>query len=578
MPNRIRGTNISIDPDTSRPSRSESEKKKQEKDSSAPGVSSKRSVFRKGLLIYTCILAVIIIVILTVLWIFLAAYERSLPESEVKRFATEDASYELLEKDAVSRGIGKDTLGSLFDMKIRGKTITYSRKAGEHTSDTPVYTLLADGNPFYTVYLEEGDGLGFGMNGWKLKEIKVSDDFYSTETHTLTVIARDGLLITVNGMLASGFENTKTEKIKFSDFNPYDSSADDLKLVKYEIDGFFSPPEVIAVSEDYRLTPDSRSDYEYLFVGVELSKFSVSAPSGAILKVNGVTVGAGETESEETYQGLTVFEEGRTDIPSECLYVFRNMTAAPDISAEYSGIELKKETDGKRIVFAYPDELMHSFSIYVPSGASLRINGVTAGEQYLSASSEVPEDYRKYDSAFGNARKFDLYTVTGLYKEPEEISAEHDGIALDIVRFTDETGEVSAYYASRPGFAYDTEFVLSAVKQYIVYTAYGYQNVETNYQDLLDYIYPSSPAYTTISSTYSAIKWNSPLTNISYKELKVDNPVDIGGGSFTCEVICRVDLSSWAATRHYSNVIRLTCVSSSYGMKIWDMMILQTSE
>ena len=574
MPIKIRGTNISIDPVSTKTGRTGREAENKVKSASDDHAPSKGSRFKKGLLIYTIILAVIIIVVLSVLWMFLAAYERSLPEGEIGSLISENSTYELLSDDASARGIDKDTLESLFDMKIRGKTITYSRKAGEHTADAPVFTVLADGNPVYTAYLEEGDGLGFGMNGWKLKKINVSDDFYSTETHTLTVIALDDLLITVNGMRASSFEKARIGKIKFSDFNPYDSSADGLELVRYEIDGFFSPPEVIAVREDYRLTPDSRSDYEYLFTGVELSKIGVSVPSGSVLKVNGITVEAGEAESEEPYSGLTVFEEGRAGVPSESRYVFRNMTSYPDLSAEYRGIELKNETEGNSVVFGYPDELMHSLTVYVPSGATLSVNGVAADERYLSASSEVPEDYRKYDSAFGNARKFDLYTVTGLYEEPEDISAELNGNALDIIRFTDETGEESTYYASSPGFTYDSDFVLSAVKQYIVYTAYGYQNVENNYQELLKYIYPSSPAYTTISSSYSAIKWNSPLMNISYKELKVDNVLDIGGGNFTCDVVCRVDLSSWAASRQYSNVIRLTCVSSSNGMKIWDITIL----
>ena len=67
MPNKIRGTNISINPVSARPDRTGREDNKQVRPVPDGPVTSKRSGFKKGLLIYTIILAVIIIVILAVI-------------------------------------------------------------------------------------------------------------------------------------------------------------------------------------------------------------------------------------------------------------------------------------------------------------------------------------------------------------------------------------------------------------------------------------------------------------------------------------------------------------------------------
>ena len=271
MPNKIRGTGISIDPDTGRSVLPDKEKAGHDSSGSSVPDKKRRSKFGKGLLIYVTVFSVLMIAALFVLWMFLSAYERSLPEKTAEKYASAESSYKLISDDAEKRGVDPEAVELLFDIKIKGKNITFSRKVGEHSSDSPVYNILADGSPFYTMYLEKGDDVGFGMNEWKLRTIEVSEDFYSTETHTLVVIARKDLILTVNGSLADSYEGIRVKDVYYSDYNEFDHSMDDIKLARYEIDGFYSPPEVAAVREDYRiLWPEHWKATEYLAEEAEI--------------------------------------------------------------------------------------------------------------------------------------------------------------------------------------------------------------------------------------------------------------------------------------------------------------------
>ena len=69
-----------------------------------------------------------------------------------------------------------------------------------------------------------------------------------------------------------------------------------------------------------------------------------------------------------------------------------------------------------------------------------------------------------------------------------------------------------------------------------------------------------------------SVKWNSAMTDIKYNDIGVRNFVDYGDNCYTCELYCDVMLSRWNNQRQYVSSWDVTCVKTSDGWLVWEMI------
>ena len=535
--------------------------------------SRKISGFLRGLLIYAGILTVLLSLVLVLLWCFMASYDRSLQERAIEPYVSE-SGYTLLYEASKGNETNEGKLSHLFSAKIEGKELSYNKKVGEYSAAAPVYSIYADGIPYFTLALEEGDSVGFGMKSWRVKSITADESYYYTEVHTLTVLAETGVTVTVNGRIL-GEKDIEDSNVKYSSVNPYETGLDSVELIRYKVADLYTIPQVAAVKDGDSLSAVTKKDFYYIFMNASLSSYTVMAPGNASVAINGYLLTKDMIVSSGKYSDILEVESEHieaehSDISSSVTYRIDGMVTVPNVTGDIDGLSLECNKDGDMFILPYPDSLRFSSKISIPVGASLYLHGKLVDRSYIVSENESDTRFAGLGKYFDILPANDVYEINGLYLYPEFTAKQGDTV-LEITERKDNGKDDEIYFSELSNKEHDSNVLLDFLKLYVKYTAYGSESTTANYRALLPYVVSGSPVAKMLSSSVESIKWNSPLKTIKYNDIGVRSFVDYGDNCFTCEIYCDVMLSRWDNQRHYVSSWDVTCVKTSSGWLIWEM-------
>ncbi len=524
--------------------------------------------FLRGISIYVSVFAVLAIAVLAVLWCFMSAYEKSLPENALVAY-TSDGGVLLLKEAASRSGEDADRLEHLFSVKLDGKNITCRKKTGEYSVAAPVYSVCADGEAYFTLELEKGKGLGFGMNEWVVKSLTADDAYFMTEVHTLSVTVPSGSVVTVNGQKLDEKYVEKND-LHYSDINPYELSKNELVCTKYAVAELYTPPSVAVEYEGAELVPVIKSDYSYVFMPWEADSVEVKAPSNANVAVNGYLLTSEYIVDSKQYSDVLDEEKGAEGLPCEVTYRLDGMFTTPEVKADLDGIVLECTKGDHGYGFAYPVSAKYVAIVSVPSSAELFFGDNKVDTSRITAENVAIERFAGLEGYIGTLPTVTMYKLDGLYLKPSFSASDANGVLdLSYEHFTGRNCEYE--FARVSNEAHDTENLLTLLKLYVKYTAYGNQETQQNYNALLPYVISGSPVAKILRESVESVKWNSAMTDIKYNDMGARNFVDYGENCYTCELYCDVMLSRWNNQRHYVSTWDVICVKTADGWLVWEM-------
>ncbi|MGN0328987.1 MAG: hypothetical protein ACI4D4_08405 [Lachnospira sp.] len=202
------------------------------------------SGFKKFLCIYSGVLMVIVAVVLIMLYSLLKDYEAGRPantmDTIVEKIQQGKISSLLEKSGAVSEFENVDEVSEYISSMLAEKEITYRKKPGEYTENTPVYTLYADDEKIASVTLVEKKKNAHNFTEWKLGSI----DFNNYSQSAMTVEVPKGAELKINGVTVSSDYMTDEKDVELckhvSDFvtTPVNSV--------YTIKGIVKQPEITA--------------------------------------------------------------------------------------------------------------------------------------------------------------------------------------------------------------------------------------------------------------------------------------------------------------------------------------------
>jgi len=454
-------------------------------------------------------------------------------------------------------------------LKLDGKTITCRKKTGEYSVAAPIYSVCVGGEAYFTLELEKGKSLGFGMNEWVVKNLTVDDAYFITEVNTLSVVVPSNAVVTVNGQKL-GSEYVVRSNVGYNEINPYDSSSSGIVCTKYAVAELYAPPTVVVEYEGKILSPASKSDYSYLFMPGETYSVTVKAPSNANVAVNGYLLTEEYIVDLKQYEDVLEEEKGTEGLPCEVTYRIDGMFGGAEVKADLDGTVLELIENDNNYSFAYPEEAKYSISVRVPKGSTLYIGEQKVDESRIHSEIDMPR-LEGLESYIGELPKMTLYSFDGLYIMPSFSASGSEG-NLDVYyeSFSGKNGEID--FARFSNSEHDTEKLLELLKLYVKYTAYGNQDTQQNYEALLPYVISGSPVAKIFRESLESVKWNSAMTDIKYNDIGVRNFVDYGDNCYTCELYCDVMLSRWNNQRQYVSSWDVTCVKTSDGWLVWEMI------
>ncbi len=160
----------------------------------------------------------------------------------------------------------------------------------------------------------------------------------------------------------------------------------------------------------------------------------VEVPYGATVKVNEKEIDNTYLISEKSkYFALTEFEENLSDKYCSKIYCigtifdFSNLK----ITASLNGTELNiAERSNGSVKFAYPFDYTSIYSFTVPSGASIKINGINLTDKYIVDDEIEYPLLSRFEKNIENSKKAVTYSINGLFSEPE-ISVYYEGVFLE---------------------------------------------------------------------------------------------------------------------------------------------------
>lgn len=519
-----------------------------------------KSKFRKGLLIYTIVLAVLIIAALAVLFDFMTVYEKSRPENYTESYIgqLDNDSVKGIMLPGYTSGVGSfedpdHVYDSVFSEYFKTEGFKIRKKIGEYSDENPVYTVLsADDVQMFSITLEKNeDSLRYGFENWRVKKTEAIQGEIVAETGDYTVTVPENAEVYVNGVKLTGNELSK-DKLIFRGISEFEKSTENsAKCTKYVVTGLFNVPEVKVLYNGNELTvSDEGGDYFADYPESDFISAEIKVPSGAEVKVNGINAEEKYITASESYSDLTPFESG--DDFTFRTYRFTGLLSEPEISVSLDGKMLESDSG----VYHFPEDMKKSITVTIPATAVLLLNGVQVSEEYgktADGTYSVAEDFAK---EIKNAPSLVTYTVPGLYNDPEMKVTENE-TELVLLRIPAELQSENGYeYAYICG----NDAVKSAIttradefiRKYVYFASKGKENTAANSNAVVEYFFPGTPSAVMMYQARYSIGWNNAYNSLTYNSITIDNFVQISENCVSCDIAFNVTMERFGVERIYA--------------------------
>lgn len=272
------------------------------------------------------------------------------------------------------------------------------------------------------------------------------------------------------------------------------------------------------------------------FIAPKARSITITAPVGATVTVNGIAVSENylsDAAPDTSY--LPELEQNATDLL--CCYEIANIYGTVEISGTAANGDtlVAEKSDENGAVFALPEGEL-SYTIYAPAGATVSVNGVELDENYKKTGEDTTLNLFEGLENYGAAPEMEAWEVGGLHQTPEITAADESGTALSAPYLQD------GVYVFQP--AADEELAASqqqyAETFYNLYAAFEANRddkLDTNYYNILPYMYGGTPLGTRLASEYSSRQPSGGVAAGSYDSVEVTGFVPYGDNLYTCTVL-----------------------------------------
>lgn len=272
------------------------------------------------------------------------------------------------------------------------------------------------------------------------------------------------------------------------------------------------------------------------FIAPKARSITITAPVGATVTVNGIAVSESylsDAAPDTSY--LPELEQNATDLL--CCYEIANIYGTVEIAGTAANGDtlVAEKSDENGAVFALPEGEL-SYTIYAPAGATVSVNGVELDENYKKTGEDTTLNLFEGLENYGAAPEMEAWEVGGLHQTPEITAADESGTALSAPYLQD------GVYVFQP--AADEELAASqqqyAETFYNLYAAFEANRddkLDTNYYNILPYMYGGTPLGTRLASEYSSRQPSGGVAAGSYDSVEVTGFVPYGDNLYTCTVL-----------------------------------------
>lgn len=541
------------------------------------------STYQKGIIIYSFVLILIILSCITVVWTFLASYQKG--QSETCANAYVNSISEEKWKELITQKIHgsefrnkRDDVEIAYELYVSGKNFNCRRSPTESKGDNNVYKVSVDGVTICSLdVIKDGKGV-FNMPRWAVKNFSISDEFADAINPETTVYIPNGAELCVNGteVKADSFEVC---------ISPFATE------LEHEIEKSFLSFTFRAPCGDYRVeaakdgTTLSKTELKDGIIGFDTAddklSITVTAPSGSEVYVNNVRLNTGYiAEKNVKYPFLNPLEASLSDIPTSTLYKVEGLYNSPDVKALFNGEELIRAEVDDNNTYMYPfTESGSDYSLCVPVGAEVLVNGVdvTNNEQYVTEENVEYEEVSAYKEELVNPLTCVTYIFKGMFYEPEFEVSDSEGNTCNIVNeqkysyrcdVAPDISEVDSYKEMAEHFGVTM----------MEYMFYGRSYLNTGFNNVLSQTRRGSNAYKYVYGSYAGMYWRASHT-IEYNKLYADNFIRYADNAFRCDIHYDVVGTRVTADRkeYASGIYRVIYVDNGKGWEIVELSLLNES-
>ena len=272
------------------------------------------------------------------------------------------------------------------------------------------------------------------------------------------------------------------------------------------------------------------------FIAPKARSITITAPVGATVTVNGIAVSESylsDAAPDTSY--LPELEQNATDLL--CCYEIANIYGTVEIAGTAANGDtlVAEKSDENGAVFALPEGEL-SYTIYAPAGATVSVNGVELDENYKKTGEDTTLSLFEGLENYGAAPEMEAWEVGGLHQTPEITAADESGTALSAPYLQD------GVYVFQPA-AYEElaasqqQYAETFYNLYAAFEANRDDKLDTNYSNILPYMYGGTPLGTRLASEYSSRQPSGGVAAGSYDSVEVTGFVPYGDNLYTCTVL-----------------------------------------
>jgi hypothetical protein len=220
--------------------------------------------FKRFLAIYSGILVVVVTIMLFLLYGLLKDYEEGRPATTMDKIVgqfTADNVEQLLNDSGASYNEfeSNEVVATYLKDQMSAGDITYKKKAGEYTENTPVYVVFANEKAIAKVSLASNGKNGHDFTKWKLGGISFDGCTDKTKSDKVVINAPKEAKVQINGIDVSSDYITK-ENVTFEPCKHVDPYVTAPTMTEYTIEGLLAQPQVSVVLQDNELTVDVKNN------------------------------------------------------------------------------------------------------------------------------------------------------------------------------------------------------------------------------------------------------------------------------------------------------------------------------
>lgn len=462
-----------------------------------------RKNFYIGYAIFCALLAFSLSIGIGLFYDFIREYESSRPDHVIENYVSviDGETFSSIAAEAISRySSGFETEeSSLSALKAAAKGgITFTKHIGSDGNDYDVYC----GGKLMRVTLSPDYEGKYGFTHYKVTNTEIYPEWIEERSSPISVIVPDGSSVSVNGK-SVGNEYMKPEKLESASLSIFEQR--DFALVEYDLGYVFGS---VTVDGEYRgetLTISRLEDGAYCsdYDLPSRADYTVSAPSGADVTINGVKVTSdylSRTDKADELQ--TEFESGKT--PMISVYKIELMLGTPEVEVRFDGSSLSPvSSDSTHSDYGYPASYMKSYSVSVPHGMTLYCNGIEVGKKY-ETEANILYDAPPFAPGINITERCDTYTVELCHSPSFTVSDANVALKSDGSAFTfypvPTSSESDAVSSAATAFT----------RLFITFSFRGSDNPSGNFDACMEHVLKNSAAYRLLRSTYDAMAYNSP--------------------------------------------------------------------